>query len=199
VAIPTKCKRQNIKVDSSGTKAKVRLRKWLLTKMGFDEVYVLDTHTGHGKVWEAMEEHVTIRQWTKVDIQPKLLGTIKMDATAAVERLPIESYNVIDIDPYGEPWEPFMALLPRIEAPTAIFLTSCVAVNNMSRYVEEAVGIPPEWVPELPHGGDFVSFVSEIMLGKSLEFVNVLHAAKLRLVNKSPSRIFYYALGVEPK
>lgn len=199
------------KQDSSSTAAKVRLRRWLLDRMSIEDAYVLDACAGLGQIWESMEDHVNIMQWTKCDIAPRRVGTLKIDATNAIERFPIETYNVVDIDPFGDPWEPYWALLPRIKKPTAVFLTHSFRLNvtQVSRVLCESGGIPSEWFADIPHDGALVRFLAERLLSRTVDFVDVLHSARMS-VERGPrgkgagtglknQTVNYYALGLAPK
>ena len=199
------------KEDSSSVAAKVRLRRWLLDRMGIEEAYVLDACAGLGQIWESMEDHVSIMQWTKCDIEPRRAGTLKIDATDAISRFPVETYNVVDIDPYGDPWVPYWALLPRITKPTAVFLTHSFRLNvtQVSKSLVEAAGIPIEWFPDIPHDGALARYLSERMLSRTVDFVDVLHSARMS-VERGPrgkgsgsglknQTVHYYALGLSPK
>src|SRR4051812_43717130 len=109
--------------DNRSIPTKIELRKRLLADMGLTEVRVLDTCAGAGHIWSAMEDHVAIKQWVRCDLRPRQHGTLALSAVQAIQNLPLEQFNVVDIDPYGEPWEPYMALLARLTTPTAVFLT----------------------------------------------------------------------------
>ena len=199
--------------DSSNMPSKVALRLWLLKKMGIKEAYVLDTCAGEGKIWEAMQEQdeITVRQWTRCDIKPRRNGVLKLDATDAIERMPLDTYNVIDIDPYGEPWEPYMALLERITKPTAVFLTCCQLGGRqpISTASCAAVGIPVEWASQIPRESALPRFVSERILNRTVEFVDVMHAGRMVLdpdtniesgkAQHGRAYVTYYALGLKPK
>jgi len=199
------------KQDSSSTAAKIRLRRWLLDRMDIEEAYVLDACAGLGQIWEGMEEHVSLMQWTKCDIKPRRPGTLKLDATDAIERFPLETYNVVDIDPYGDPWEPYWALLPRIKKPTAVFLTHSFRLNvcQISYAVAEACGIPHDWMADLPHDGGLMRYMGAHMLSRTVDFVDVLHSAKMGVERGARGKgsggglnnqtINYYALGLAPK
>lgn len=185
------------KVDTSDMGAKIQLRRWLLKRMGIEEAYVLDTCAGLGKVWEEMQKHVTVRQWTRCDIKPRRAGVLKLDATEAIERMPIGTFNVIDIDPYGEPWEPYLALLPRIAKPVAVFLTNCqLSMGNISITASEAIGIPRSWYADLPCAQELHVIANEIILSNTLKHAKVLHAAKVE--KPGGMSVSYYGLGLGP-
>lgn len=95
------------KTDNVSLASKIAIRTWLLKRMGFRAVRVLDTCAGAGHVWRTMRDHVTVEAWCRCDIKPRTAGTLSMTATQAIRSLGMADFNVIDIDPYGEPWEPY--------------------------------------------------------------------------------------------
>jgi hypothetical protein len=183
------------KTDNVALPSKVAIRCWLLARMGFtDDVRVLDTCAGSGKVWSAMEDHVTIRQWTRCDIHPRwpFRDTLPMSAVQAIAKFPLHVYNVIDIDPYGEPWEAYRALLPRLTTTTAVFLTEGhVMYGGASNASKDAIGIPTDW--PIPPTQTLSQYVAAHALGRTLEFATVRVAGQIVLPG-----VTYYALGLDP-
>jgi hypothetical protein len=181
------------KTDNASLATKVALRCWLLERLGMKDVHVLDTCSGLGKIWEAMGEHVTIRQWTRCDHKPRRAGALAIEATRALEIFPVDVYNVVDIDPYGEPWEPFRVFLRRFSRPTAVFLTHGHVMNAQVANVNlAAVGIPLDW--PIPRTPSLSAYVAEQQLSACLDYARVVVAARVVL-----PRVSYYALGLEPK
>lgn len=183
------------KRDNRSLATKVALRRLILDRMHFTEVTVLDACAGAGHVWTAMEDHVTIRQWTRCDIRPRQVGTLKLPALQAMRSLPIDAYNVVDIDPYGEPWDAYLELLPRLRRPTAVFLTrGHVGVSAVSTYALVAAGIPADWQSDLPRTPTVGEFLSARILAHALDYATVGHAVT---VDPSPT-VTYYGLGLLP-
>src|SRR5262249_19333858 len=91
------------KVDNRSLRQKIALRRWLLGEMRFTTVHVADACAGAGTIWETMREHVTVAQWVRSDVKPRQVGTLRLSAAQMIGALPLDSFNVIDIDPYGEP------------------------------------------------------------------------------------------------
>ena len=181
-----------IKTDNVSLASKVAIRCWLLARMDITDVYVLDTCTGAGHVWSAMDDHVTIRQWTRCDVTPRGAGTLALSAVDAVRRFPLDTYNVVDIDPYGEPWEPYRALLTRITRPVAVFLThGHVRQSGVHATTLEALGLPSSWpVPRTP---SLSAFAARSQLEQTWRYAHIQHAAHVRF-----PRVTYYALGLAP-
>jgi hypothetical protein len=180
------------KVDNRSLKAKVELRRWLLDAMGITDVRVLDACAGAGHIWGAMREHVTISSWVRSDTAPRQVGTLRLSALQAVQALDLGGFNVIDIDPYGEPWDAYLAALPQLREPVAVFLTrGRVQFCVTSKSVMIACGVPPTWaVPRTPK---FAAFLDDVVLSQTWHYAKVVHASVVELPN-----VTYYALGLHP-
>lgn len=189
-----------VKTDNASITTKIAIRRWLLDRMDITEARVLDTCCGLGKIWTAMEEHVTIRQWTRCDVKPRRAGVLALDATTALQKFPLDVYNVIDIDPYGEPWEPFYVVLQRLTQPTAVFLTrGHTGVSGISMLAANIAGIPAEWHRLLPKTPKLADFVADNFLSHAWRHVNIEHAAVARIQKSGGTSVTYYALALEPK
>lgn len=180
------------KVDNRSLRDKVELRRWLLGEMNLQAVRVLDTCAGAGKIWTAMRPHVTIDRWIRCDIKPRQLGTLRLTATQAVDSLPLDTFNVIDIDPYGEPWEPYLHALMRFRSLTAFFLTRGRVANVVTSNISMiASGLPTEWpVPRTPA---LAHFLDATVLSRTWDYAEILHSAAVELPHVS-----YYALALRP-
>lgn len=182
------------KTDNTSLASKLAIRRWLLGRMGVTQVDVLDTCAGVGHIWHAMKQHVTVRRWVRCDVKPRQAGTLKMTATDAVRSLPLADFNVIDIDPYGDPWEAYLAMLPRLMRPTAVFLTRGHAgVSRVALATISAAGIPTSWEPKLPRTPLLGEFLANRVLGHACRFTRVDHAGRIGFQN-----VTYYALGLAP-
>jgi hypothetical protein len=180
------------KTDNRSMRCKLELRRWLLGEMGITDVKVLDACAGAGHIWEAMHEFVNVVQWVRSDLKPRQLGTLKLSALQAVHSLNVENFNVIDIDPYGEPWDAFLAALPRLRQPVAMFLTrGRVQYTVASNAALAACGIPPGW--RVPHSERLATYLDSCLLSQTWAHCRILHAASVDLRHVS-----YYALGLEP-
>ena len=181
-----------IKTDNVSLASKVAIRCWLLDRLSITDAYVLDTCAGAGRVWAAMEDHVAIRQWTRCDVKPRGAGTLALSALDAVRRFPLDTYNVVDIDPYGEPWAPYRALLARLTRPVAVFLThGHVRQSAIQSATLDAIGLPSSWpVPRTP---SLSAFVAQMQLEQTWRHADIQHAAQIRF-----PRVTYYALGLAP-
>jgi hypothetical protein len=180
------------KTDNRSLRNKIALRRWLLGEMGITEVRVLDACAGAGHIWGAMKEHVTVRLWVRSDVQPRQVGTLKLSALQVMGALDLDQFNVIDIDPYGEPWDAYLALLPKLRQRTAVFLTrGRVTYSVASNVVLAACGIPPSW--KVPHSVRLASYLDSMVLTETWRHAQILHASAVELRN-----VTYYALGLQP-
>jgi hypothetical protein len=180
------------KTDNRSLRQKIALRRWLLGELGITEVRVLDVCAGAGNIWSAMADHVKVAQWIRSDIKPRQAGTLRLTALQAINALDVAPFNVIDIDPYGEPWDAYLALLPRLRQPVAVFLTrGRVQFTRSSHAVLATCGIPPEW--RVPHSVRLAEYLDTRVLSETWNHAEIRQAAVVDLRNVS-----YYALGLTP-
>ena len=180
--------------DNAALPLKVAIRRWLLDRMGITEAYVLDTCSGEGRVWSAMANYVSIAQWVRTDIKPRTPGTMPLSAEQACTALPVEAFNVIDIDPYGDPFGAYNAMLirRRILGPTAVFLThGHVAHSVVADAAARAVGMPTDW--PMPHSPGLSDFIAKMNLEATWKHATILHAAQI-----AQKTVDYYAIGLAP-
>jgi hypothetical protein len=180
--------------DNASLPTKLALREWLLRRMKLTDVYVLDACAGAGHVWRAMEDRVNIRQWTKCDLKPRSNGTLAMSAVQAMRSLPVDTFNVIDIDPYGEPWTAYSAFLNRdaITQPTAVFLTyGHLRFSVVTNETLDMIGLPRDWY--IPRTPAMATFCAERSLQVTHRHARIRCAARVHL-----PRVSYYALGLDP-
>ena len=180
--------------DNRSLATKTELRKRLLADMGITDAYVLDTCAGAGEIWAAMADHVNVKQWIRCDLKPRQHGTLALSAQQAIQNLPLDTFNVIDIDPYGEPWEPYMALLARLRKPTAVFVTrGHVGWSRLSHATVAFVGLPDEWFMDLPRTPQLCQHAADLLLQRTWDFADILHSYMVRM-----RRVDYFALGLAP-
>lgn len=185
------------KTDNASLPTKVMLRRWLLREMGITRVRVLDACAGAGEVWTAMAAHVEVERWIQCDIKPRRLGQLRMTALETMLRMPLDPFNVIDIDPYGEPWEAYHAAIQRIRTPMAIFLTRGGLVNVVtSNELRELCHLPRSWpVPRTPA---LAEYLDGRMLSETWQYARVLHAGHINVGGNLGTGVQYYALGLAP-
>jgi hypothetical protein len=181
-----------IKTDNASLYSKLAIRRWLLSEMGLDTVSVLDACAGAGRIWTAMRKHVTIERWVRCDIKPRQPGTLRLSAVDAMNGMALDRFNVIDIDPYGEPWEAYMAALKRLRRPTAMFLTRGRVLNTVTTLSMRTVaGLPLTWpVPQTPV---LAAYLDSCLLAETWRYATVHHAAQIE-----KPHVVYYALGLSP-
>lgn len=177
--------------DNRSMRQKLELRQWLLGELQITEARVLDLCSGAGHVWSEMGAHVNVAQWVRSDIKPRRAGTLKMSAVQAVNAFDVGGFNVIDIDTWGEPWEPYLAILPKLRGRVAIFLTrGHVHFTHSSKAVLNACGIPPTW--RIPLTLPLAAFLDARVLSETWRYADIREAARVELKS-----VNYYALGLD--
>ena len=181
-----------IKTDNASLQSKLALRRWLLAEMQLERVRVLDCCSGAGRIWGAMRAHVEVEAWTRCDIKPRQSGTLKLSAVGAVSAMALDHFNVIDIDPYGEPWEAYLVALRRLRQVTAVFLTRGRVLNTVTTLAMRTVaGLPTQWpVPQTPA---LAVYLDAQVLAQTWQYATVLHAAQIE-----KPHVVYYALALAP-
>ena len=91
------------KVDNSALPLKVGVRRWILERT--EEPAVLDLYCGKvGKMYQLVWREAGTYLGTDKN-EPHGLGpAIKLSAERAVSTLPLDRWNIYDIDPYDSPW-----------------------------------------------------------------------------------------------
>jgi hypothetical protein len=118
---------------------------------------------------------------------------LALTAVQALRQLPLDGYTVIDIDPYGEPWEPYRELLARLDHPAAVFLTHGHVMNAQVANVNlQAVGLPTTW--PIPRTPSLSAFVASHQLAATRRRFDIITAAAVIL-----PRVSYYGLGIRPR
>jgi hypothetical protein len=164
-------------MPSNALASKLALRRWLLGRLGWTDVRVLDTGAGFGAVWEAMGEHVDVRQWTRCWEKATGAGSLAMAALEGLSQLDLSLYNVIDIDTGGDPHAAYLTALPRLTTPTAVFLNHRTSSRSRaSGGLLAALGIPAEWPVHLTPA--LSSFAMDCTLARTHATADVLLAAK---------------------
>lgn len=191
------------KVDNRSLQAKVNLRRWLLQRMKIDHVRVLDACAGEGAIWSAMEEHTTIDRWVRCDIKPRYPSdgmTLKLSAVQSMQSMDLDEFNVIDIDTYGDPWEAYRILLPRLRKVTCVFLTHgrVTLGGDVTNATKIANGLPVEW--RIPQILTTVEYIAQRCLESTWHYADILHAGTVASApGQGRASLTYYGLGLKPK
>lgn len=105
--------------DNSTLFKKLQLRRSVLAQL--EQPFVLETHGGYGKVWQQVYAH--IEQGVVLEKDPKRTGVLAQqrptwavyegDCVAALREGAGShlAVNLLDVDPYGEPWSAIEAFL----------------------------------------------------------------------------------------
>lgn len=168
-----------------------------------ERVHVLDACSGYGLVWSELEKHVTIKRWVRCDIKPRPgqneSSMLRLSAIQSMQSMPLEEFNVIDIDMYGDPWEPYFVLLKRLKTPMVVFLTHGRVVRgaDTSNFAKSTAGLPYDWpTPQLPH---VVDYIAQRCLEATWLHAEILHAAQVYSApGQARAAVNYYALAIRP-
>jgi hypothetical protein len=182
----------NKKTDNQHLQQKVDLRSTICSRLS-EPLRVLDLFSGEGRVWAAMRQNFNLTSYTPVDQNPRQLGAIKMKVDGrTVRAFNPDKFNVFDIDTYGEPWEVFDAVLPRIRLQTALFLTygHIGGMGNISNYLREACGIPAEW--PIPTEGTLARYLGQFHLRRALA------GRKAWCLSVENENVGYYGILITP-
>jgi len=174
---------------------KVRQRVLMIREAGFvGDVGVLDVCAGAGHVWRAVRQELALARYVAFDRKPRNQFTLKGEAAAVLATIDLAPFNVIDIDVYGEPWEPLLVALPRLTRQTVILFTHghMSWQFNPSHALRRAVGLPVEWFIPTPNA-DVAFYCGQLALASIWQHVEILNARRASWVNVS-----YWALRVRP-
>lgn len=143
----------NLKTDNQHLDAKVQLRARHLPDKSV--VSVLDCFHGEGVVWDAVRSKLPGRDIRVVGIdQRRGLGGLYLhgDNRKYLSSMDLDSYDVIDLDAYGCPFDQLEILFSRkIASQKTVFFTYCKVSLGMLPYgLLEAVGFPRRMVAKCP-------------------------------------------------
>jgi hypothetical protein len=166
------------KTDNRRLDLKLQLRRMVLEYLDLRQVAVLDLCAGSGEVWRSMRQFVKVGEYVPVDISPRMPGTLHGDVMDPrfLSAFDLSRFSVVDIDTYGEPWQPWRHVFERLTRRTAVFLThgavSSPGGANISTFAREALGIPKAW--EVPMKRELALFAAKYLLlgpspGKTIE------------------------------
>ena len=185
--------------DHRTLRAKIAVRVWLLKRLQMTDVQVLDACSGAGYIWTEMEQYVNVRRWVRSDIKPRTDGApgtvLKMSADQAVSSMDLNDFNVIDIDPYGEPWEAYRVILQRFQHLTAVFLTHGRTAYDVQDVTRDAMGIPRSWpIPQLPA---VVDYITQRVLEDTHRWARIVDACRYHVhATAGRSPVTYYGIGI---
>lgn len=116
------------KTDNSSIETKTKLRRRVLRALAVEQnaLRVLELYAGSGRIRQACYRDVG--EWQGVDIDPLSVATVCGDAGLAIRSGVLGDlgrFDVIDIDPYANPWHALWLVSERRRStrPFAVFLT----------------------------------------------------------------------------
>jgi len=110
------------KTDNKHLAPKLLLRRHFLQQYHTDTPpRVLDCCQGSGVLWSRLLKEFPVTGYWGMDKKPKK-GRVLVDSARILASGSWQA-DVIDIDPYGEPWAHWFALLRTGQAPLTVFLT----------------------------------------------------------------------------
>jgi hypothetical protein len=183
------------KTDNRSLSMKLQLRRRVLEEAKFDSLQVLDLCAGEGHIWRALLEEFRVTSYVPVDKHPRMAGTVRGNLTGRfLDAFNLECFNVVDIDTYGEAWEPWRNIFERIAQRTVIFLTHGAPNIAMSIgfFARGILGIPPEW--NLPKEKKLQLFAAQYILAQPSRTSRISKAYRITLPNVS-----YYGTIAEPR
>lgn len=201
--------------DNRSLAAKVLLRKMVIKKMRLEPVRVLDLYAGEGAIWQQMQrEKIQVESYTPIDrarrqagqihfkTSPRLIAALNGDDDVSVYAGEgLTRFNVIDLDAFGDAWAVYRAIVLRLKARTAIFVTrGSVAYGagraNLSKAAREAMGIPTEW--DIPIKLELIEMADRHAMLQSCETATVAQGYQIKMPRKG-SAVTYFGLILEPK
>jgi len=137
-----------VKTDNRHLDEKIKIRRYFLDKYPLKTYRVIDCCAGEQAIWGILRRHYPI-QYTGLDKNRVDSGVVKIAAERWLRDVEW-SADVLDIDPYGEPWPIYFAALENyMGEDLTVFLTNCNApiktVRLMSKSVRAKLGIPEKW------------------------------------------------------
>ena len=142
------------KCDNSNMRAKIACRVLAVRELG-EPARVLDLYHGRGHVWRRVSEYLRVDELCGVDIEPRDIATLRLSAMRAIKNLPIERFNVFDLDPYGSCFGEYSALCDRLSGgpPRRVVVAMTMAFRCAGACVPkslwDALGVPVEHRPNL--------------------------------------------------
>lgn len=106
--------------DNANLASKLALRRSFLRQLPAVRPRVFDACQGSGVIWQELRKEFDVRYWG-VDVKQKR-GRIKIDSARVLETSGW-TFDVVDIDTYGQPWRHWAAVLRHGTGTVTVFLT----------------------------------------------------------------------------
>ena len=183
---------KEVKTDNRSLPTKLAMRTRVLQAAGIADARVLDVCAGEGRIWEAMRARVTVSRYVPCDKTSRRAGAFELEAIQAIRLFDLAEFNVIDIDPYGDPWWIYFTLVPLLRTKTCVFLTCGTTMPRMSLTLRESMGIPRAW--NVPVDAKVLDYAVQFALAKALDYSIIDYACEAK---SGFGR--YYGLVLTPK
>lgn len=184
------------KVDNSGLKEKLELRRWFLRERLDAPISVVDCCQGDGIIWGVLRQEFEVSSYWGMDLK-KRKGRLRLDSTRYLSLGSLRE-NVIDIDTYGAPWDHWLALLPNVSRQTVVFLTigeaRMMGGNCVGETLASELGVNTLSMP-LSLRGNLSKLAVPVMLGKAASYCNVVLVKEVR---SSKKNMRYLGVELEP-
>ena len=184
--------------DNSNLGGKLALRRHILDQAGFESLRVLDLFAGEGHIWGRLKKEYKVATYLPCDRERRQPALLLGDSPRLLRGLVVSRFNVIDVDCYGDPWECWLHIAPRIEGRTAVFLTcgisssgSCMG-TSVTNWTKKLCGIPLAW--DVPRKWELAVYAAGFAFRAGCQETNVLAAGKIHSGN-----VDYYGLLCEGK
>jgi len=130
-------------VDNSHGAAKLALRRQLLNGLERRPLRVLDCCAGSEQMWGTLRQEYKVR-YTGLDVKKKA-GRLKIDSRRYLESADLTSFDVIDVDTYGSPWEHWETIARKVRGPLVVFLTLGLGARGLTCWgyaARRVLGVP---------------------------------------------------------
>lgn len=136
------------KSDNSHSPVKIALRLALVDNLKQERLKVLDAYSGSGFLWTQIRSARPAIKFDITSIEKKRTGRLDAivgDNVRVMPSLPLDEFDIIDLDAYGVPTEQLGQVAERaLHVPV---LVTCISasIGLVPHRMLEAVGIPPAW------------------------------------------------------
>ncbi|MCC6360655.1 MAG: hypothetical protein IT450_18095 [Phycisphaerales bacterium] len=189
---------RTVKTDNKNPAAKLSLRRHFLRRYHAEQrPHVFDACQASGKLWQILRREFEVASYWGCDLKPRP-GGVKVDSVRVLA-LPGWSFDVIDIDTYGSPWDHWYAALPRIKKPTTLFLTrGQLGMGQVPAVAKRVLGLT--FKAKMPNALTLKLYDSAtlpMLLAAADHGLDIVEAAEVDRGNSGETR--YFGVHVRPR